>query len=303
MNTETKEHVFEVGSPAELLVKNIRGLVSVKPGEAGVIKITETRYLDDGNPDYTEIAVGKNASGTVYAKVGMPEHFFGFIHRRPLRIDFEIEAPVETNLSVKVVSGAVEAVGLTGSMNLKTVSGSVTAKDLNGDLYLDSVSGAIRGTNLSGEAKISVVSGKLDLRGCDFPSLRAKVVSGKAVIETVIGDGPYRLETVSGKLVLVVPEGTGCTVDAKAVSGSFKTDLSVSQSTISRRSWHVQIGDGSTPVQMKAVSGSMRLLSSFDAVGSTPGNVNISRKQREQILTRLSDGEIDVEQAVRELGG
>lgn len=303
MSTETQEHVFEVSTPAELVVKNIRGLVSVKPGEAGVVKIKETRYLDDGNPEYTEIHVGKNASGKVVAKVSMPETFFGFFNRRPLRIDFEIEAPAETNVQVKMVSGAVDVSGLSGQMDLKTVSGSMTVADLSGNLNLDSVSGAIRGTNLAGDARVTVVSGKLDLRGCDFPSLRAKVVSGKAAVETKFGQGPYRLDAVSGRLMLVVPADTSCVVDATAVSGRFKTDLDVSQSSVTRRSWHVQVGEGGPTVRMKTVSGNMQLLSSFDAVGQTPGNVQMSRKNREEILTKLSEGEINVEEAVQQLGG
>lgn len=303
MSTEIKEHVFEVKSPAELVVKNIRGLVSVKPGEAGVVKIKETRHLDDGNPEYTEILVGQNSSGKVMAKVSMPDTFFGFFNRRPLRVDFEIEAPVETNVQVKMVSGAVEVSGLNGEMDLRTVSGSMTVANLSGRLDLDTVSGSIRGTNLTGDARVTVVSGKIDLRGCDFPSLRAKVVSGKAAVETKFGEGPYQLDAVSGKLVLVVPANTNCVVDASAVSGRFKTDLAVSQSSVSRRSWYVKIGEGGPTVRMKAVSGNMQLLSSFDAVGQAPGNVEMSRKSREEILTKLSEGEINVEEAVQQLGG
>ena len=39
MNTESQVHSFEVGSPAKLIVKNIRGQVEIVPGEAGKIKI------------------------------------------------------------------------------------------------------------------------------------------------------------------------------------------------------------------------------------------------------------------------
>lgn len=303
MSTETNEYSFDVGSPAELVVKNIRGLVNIKPGEDGVIKITETRHLDDGYADQTAIEVSQDASGRVKASVRMLDSFFNFNIRKPLRVDFEIEAPAKTNLKVKVVSGEIAVSGLSGQIYLKTVSGSQHLQDLSGDLDLASVSGSITGTNLSGEAQVDVVSGRLDLRGCDFPNLRAKVVSGKALVETKFGEGPYNLDAVSGTLTLVVPEDTNCQVSATAVSGRFKTDLNVSQSSVGRRHWDVKIGEGGVPVRMKTVSGKMQLLSSFDAVGKSPGNVRMSRKQREKILTRLSEGEIDVDQAVQELGG
>jgi hypothetical protein len=303
MNIETHEYSFEVAAPAELNVKNIRGRVSVKPGQDGEIKIVETRYLNDGNADQTEVRVDQEPGGKVITEVRMQEPYFGFIARRPMRVDFEIEAPAETNLNVKMVSGPVEVSGLKGQIAVKTVSGPLRVQDLNGEMDLTSVSGSIKGTNLTGQARVDIVSGSLDLRGCDFSSLRANNVSGKVMVGTKLGAGPYELRAVSGPLTLVVPQGSGCQVNANAVSGRFVTDLEISQSTVHRNRWQVTTGDGNVPVRMNTVSGKMRLLSDFDAVGQLPANVQMSGKKRENILERLSEGEIDVAQAVRELGG
>ena len=83
----------------------------------------------------------------------------------------------------------------------------------------------------------------------------------------------------------------------------FYTDLEVRQSNISRRRWQVQIGEGGPEVRMKSVSGKMRLLSSFDARGQVPGIVTVtqSRDERKEILSRLSEGEINVDEALKEL--
>lgn len=299
MTTEKQEHEFKVGSPAELLVKNIRGDVHIVPGADGLIKVEVITYPDDGNAADTRIELTQEPGGQVRAEVTVPDKIFG--SRRPLRVDFRIEAPARTDIKARLVSGSVYARGFTGRADLGTVSGKVEVEDLEGRLDLDSVSGKVIGRGLKGEATASVVSGRVSLRGCDFPALNLSTVSGKAEVETQFGGGPYKLSAVSGSLLLVVPEGSSCHVDASAVSGKFYTDLDIAHSSISKRRWRVQIGEGGPEVRVKTVSGKMQLLSSFDARGRVPGVVVQSRQDRKEILNRLSEGQISVEEAMKEL--
>ena len=299
MTTEIIEKSFDVSTPAELVVKNIRGKTTVRPGTADVIQVKATMYMDDGDPDLTELSITKDADGRVKVFVHLPETFFGIRHRRPLRIDFDIQAPAQTNITAKVVSGSLDISGFDGRMDLNTVSGSMLVKDLSGDLDLDTVSGRIEGRQLSGPAHISVVSGKIDVQECDFPTLSAKTVSGKAKVQTRLGEGPYRITTVSGSSWLVVPQDSNCQVEACAVSGRFYTDLDVTRSKSTKRSWSVQLGDGGIPIRMKAVSGKMHLLSSFEAHGQVPGTIEMSSTKRNEILNNLSEGNISVEEAIQ----
>jgi DUF4097 and DUF4098 domain-containing protein YvlB len=301
MTIELKEQSFKVGLPAKLVVANIRGKVEIIPTEDGVIKVAAHIHMDDGNPDYTEIAINQGRDGLVEAQVRTPLNTFGIFNRKPLRVDFKIEAPVQTDIRARVVSGPISAHGFEGALDFSSVSGSVSVDDLHGALDLDSVSGKVTGKNLKGSAKVSVVSGRIDLEGCDFTVLKASTVSGKARIETRFGAGPYKLSAVSGSLLLVVPEDTGCEVRASAVSGRFYTDLDVTHSEVSRRKWHVNIRDGGPAVHMKTVSGKMQLLSSPDARGSVPGEVRKTQDERKDVLGRLSDGEISVDEALKEL--
>ena len=164
MTTETQEHTFEVGSPAKLLVKNIRGDVELIPGEDGAIKVEVITHPDSGNADVTEIDLTQDADGGVRAIVRVPEGFFGVGRRKPIRVDFRITAPVETDIKVRNISGGVSATGFNGRMDLTTVSGCVHAEDLTGRLNLESVSGKVAGRNLKGEAELKAVSGKIDMR-------------------------------------------------------------------------------------------------------------------------------------------
>ncbi len=302
MNTELTEQTFNVGSPAKLRVRNIRGKVELIPGADGVIKVEVTTHLDDGNPDYTRIELTQHGNGEVEAVVRTPENSFGIFYRKPLRVDLRIEAPVQSNIDAKIVSGDIHAHGFGGELRLASVSGSLHLADLSGTLDLDSVSGKIKGENLSGKGHISVVSGRLELTDCAFTSLKSSTVSGTAKVQTSIAEGPYKLSAVSGSLTLAVPEDTHCDASASAVSGRFYTDLDISQSEVGKRNWKVRIGQGGTLVKMSTVSGKMRLVSSFEAAGSVPGTVQMSHTARKDVLSRLQDGEISVEDALKELG-
>ena len=301
MNTELYEDKFEVKSPARLVVKNVRGSVTVVPGEEGVIKVKAEKIIDTGCADDLQLEVYQESKDTVYAVAHLPERITIFGTYRPCKVHFTIEAPPETNLKIKTVSARVKAEGFTGDVNIKTVSGSQSLADLTGLLDLNSVSGEITGNNLKGNADVSTVSGRIRLTAGSLPSLRAKTVSGKLEAETAIEEGPYHLSSVSGSVKLIAPEGSNCVVRASGVSGRFYTDLDFSSSDVGRRSWYVKVGQGGPDVKMKTVSGRMSLVSSWDAKGHRPGTKRMSREQRKGVLTRLSEGDLSVEEALKEL--
>jgi hypothetical protein len=301
MSTELYEDKFDVGAPARLVVKNVRGSVTVVPGEEGVITVKAEKILDSGCSDDLELEVYQEGKDTVYAVARLPERITIFGSYRPCKVHFTIEAPVSTNLKIKTVSAFVEAKGFEGDVRIKTVSGRQILADLTGEIELDSVSGEIEARSLDGRADVNTVSGRIRLSEGSFPALRAKTVSGGIQAETALDQGPYYFNTVSGSIKLVAPEDSSCEVFASGVSGRFYTDHNVSRSDIGKRSWRVKIGEGGTEVKMKTVSGRMSLVSSWDAKGSRPGEKRMSRKERESVLTKLSEGELSVEEAMKEL--
>jgi hypothetical protein len=300
MTVELYEETFEMQSSARLVVKNIRGSVKVVPGEAGAIKVKAEKVLASGNAEDLKVEIYQDGN-TVYARALYPERLKIFWTSLPCKVHFEIEAPPDANLDIKTVSAAVEVNGFTNAVRIRSVSGHQTVNDLAGLLDLESVSGGIVGRNLKGKAVASTVSGRLRLSECSFDKLRAKTVSCKLEIETGLEAGPYDLSSVSGSVKLVAPKDANCDVLASGVSGRFFTDLNVRSSEIGNRTWRVKIGTGGAEVRMKTVSGRMSLVSSFDAKGSQPKVRRMSREDRSTVLTRLSQGELTVEAALREL--
>ena len=65
MTTEKQEHEFKVGSPAALLVRNIRGDVEIIPGADGIIKVEVITYPDSGSAGDTRIELTQESDGRV----------------------------------------------------------------------------------------------------------------------------------------------------------------------------------------------------------------------------------------------
>ncbi len=205
-------------------------------------------------------------------------------------------------MNLKTVSSSADVEGLEGDFKINSVSGIVKLSELSGSINAKNVSGKLLGENLSGPAKLETVSGEIRAEDSDFPSLNSTTVSGSAIIHTVLGDGPYKLSSISGSVKLVVPENSKCSVHAKSISGRFRTDLNASFSSINRRSWDVDLEGGGTEIRMNSVSGNLYVVTSEDVSGVAPRVKHKTREERFEVLTQLEGGNISVEDALSQLG-
>ncbi|MBI3159472.1 MAG: DUF4097 family beta strand repeat protein [Chloroflexi bacterium] len=215
---------------------------------------------------------------------------------------YTVKVPRQTSVRTRNVSGGTRVSGLDGHHKFKSVSGGLILEDLAGDIDASVVSGQIQARRLHGPAELSAVSGKIVIAESDLPTLQAGTVSGRLHIETPLGEGPYRFTSVSGGVRLEVAEGQGCHVHARTVSGHIRTNLEATHGVVDRRYWDVDLNGGGPVVSLKSTSGSLTLV---NAGGGEPGPVHFKRgehKDRIEVLTRLENGELSVEDALKELG-
>ena len=114
---------------------------------------------------------------------------------------------------------------LTGPVKVNTVSGEVELADLTGDLHLTTVSGKVSGRSICGPVHLNTVSGQVALDESNLSSVDATTVSGRMEYQTAFGAGPYRFNSVSGDVELLVPPETHCSAELHAVSGKLFTKL------------------------------------------------------------------------------
>lgn len=257
MTEEVLEKSFPVTVPARFFISNIRGSITIQPGDAGMIEVQAVKHgnFDSGRYD---IEMSQDADGTVRVETRSNDALFGFLSHPP-KVDYVVRLPQGTLVNASCVSSSLSVSGLEGEFKLKTVSGDMQLEKLTGPFKLNAVSGDITGSSLSGTFDLNTVSGGTSLMSSVFPSANATTVSGDLRLQTPISQGPYLFNSVSGELRLLVPADTHCNVELHSVSGSIRSSLPATASKLGHGLKVTQIQGGGTQVRLKSVSGSVSI--------------------------------------------
>jgi hypothetical protein len=278
--SEMIDKTFTVPSPARLDLRNIRGSVEVRAGEAGVIHVTAVKHTGSGDVERTEIELSQETDGTVKVATRFPDGSWSWlIGSFPCRVDYVVWAPRRCSLKINGVSNETFAEGFEGEFSFHSVSGEITLRDLTGPVKVNTVSGEMELADLTGELRINTVSGeisvkrlngplhldtvsgKVSLEESDLPSAEATTVSGEMTYQTALGEGPYRFNSVSGDVELMVPSETRCSAELRAISGKLSTKLPATSTSRHNGNQTVEVQGGGVKVYLNSVSGNLSLVS------------------------------------------
>lgn len=257
MSDETIEKTFQVTDPARLIISNIRGSITIQPGEAGVI---EVKAIKHGNFDSSKygIEMTQDSDGSVRVETRSSESMFGFLSHPP-KVDYSVRVPQGIHLDASCVSSSFNVSGLNGVFKLKTISGDMELTDLTGPFKLNAVSGDITGAHLAGTLELNTVSGRVRMMESSIPTAEATTVSGDLILQTSIADGPYHFGSVSGSVRLLVPGDTHCNIELNSVSGSVRSSLPVKSLAMGHGVKVTQVQSGGTVIRLKSVSGGLSI--------------------------------------------
>lgn len=140
-------------------------------------------------------------------------------------------------------------------VDIQTASAQVTIQDLTaGSLELNGVSGTTWLTGCQArELSVEGVSGKTELQG-KFGSVDVVTVSGECTVTLDEMSREVELESVSGGMTLVIPEGSGFTARWDSVSGDLHSDLEIRSSG----GQYIR-GDGSAKIDAESVSADLTI--------------------------------------------
>lgn len=174
---------------------------------------------------------------------------------------------VETEISIRDVTGSVEAQSVDGGVTVRGPARSVRARSVDDDVVVSgargrvdlyTVDGDVRATDVEGEVSAESIDGDLVLR-----SVRSRRVDGSTMDGDVLFDGPiqadgeYSLSTHDGDVWLSVAEGTSAAFGVNVHSGS--VDASFPLSGVERESgghtYRFVTGDGSAVVDLQSFDG------------------------------------------------
>jgi DUF4097 and DUF4098 domain-containing protein YvlB len=278
--SEIIEKTFTVASPARLELSNIRGSVEVHPSEEGIIRVHVAKDTNSGDASHTEIELSQASDGTVRVATHFPEGAWSWLFGSfPCRVDYVVQAPRKCSIKINGVSSEMLAEGfegefsfhsvsgqmtlrsLSGPVKVNTVSGEVDLAELTGDLNLTTVSGKVSGKHIQGPVHLNTVSGRVALDESSLSSVDASTVSGRMEYQTAFGAGPYRFNSVSGDVELLVPPETRCSAELHAISGKLFTKLPATSIARQNGNQTAEIQGGGVNVYLHSVSGNLSLVS------------------------------------------
>ena len=122
------------------------------------------------------------------------------------------------------------------------------------DISIDNVSGDMTLTDITVTGlTVSNVSGELDFSG-SCRTAKVDTVSGDCTLTLIAAPNSIDLDSVSGQLVVALPENTGFTANLDSLSGKLYSDFATTYQDDTMRYL-----DGACKISMDSVSGDLRI--------------------------------------------
>jgi DUF4097 and DUF4098 domain-containing protein YvlB len=257
------ERSLTVSGPVDIELSTGSGDVTVRSGESGTVRIRGKIQAHDNWGD-------SNAEQKVrYLEQNPPIHQDGNHIRighledreltRNVSIDYELEVPIETQLTSATGSGDVSVEGIRGPVNSRSGSGDMKFRSVSGDVSLKTGSGDVKVEEISG-GRVEVETGSGDIEVRDLRcALRVRTGSGDIRAEGEL-TGDWILYAGAGQINVRLPSETGFELDAHTSSGEIHTSLPMSvQGSIGRGELRGTIKGGGARLEVRTGSGDISI--------------------------------------------
>ncbi len=139
-------------------------------------------------------------------------------------IEVEVPLSLDCRLGINTASGDIEVRDLTGAIAVHTASGDATLTRVIGDIASNTASGDLRIDHAKGQLASRSASGDARVEHSAFNAFGFHSASGDVQLDAALtGDGPYRIETVSGDCRLAIVALNPTSGADRAVEVSFQS--------------------------------------------------------------------------------
>ena len=265
--------VIMVDPEGRLDLENFQGSVTVEAWSRNAVRV-----VADGPRNAIRVHGG---GGSVSVRT---EH-----HRGPHDVDYQLTVPAAMDLSIQGVDTDVTIRGAQGRLQVHTVNGDISVQGGRGVVELNSVQGSVsltggegRGELTSvndavevngfrGDLRATTVNGEVNLRGVESGSVESTTVNGSITYQgSIRSDGWYRFHTHNGEVGVVVPPGTGASVEVSTFNGDFQADFPVTfDQSRSGKKFNFTLGGGGARIELSAFNGTIRLRSPGSSGGGS----------------------------------
>ncbi len=134
------------------------------------------------------------------------KHKFSIFSSSGDNVQYEIQVPANTRLSIETSGGGITISGMRDAANLDTSGGGITVRDHVGDLDTDTSGGGIHLRDVRGKVRANTSGGGVEAVGIDG-SIHAESSGGSIELERVSGDidaetsgGGIRIDQAGGRV-------------------------------------------------------------------------------------------------------
>ncbi|MEP6947449.1 MAG: DUF4097 family beta strand repeat-containing protein [Acidobacteriota bacterium] len=151
--------------------------------------------------------------------------------------------------------------------DISTVNGSVTISNFTNVTKVSAVNGTIKASNLRGTSDLSTVNGEVV---ADFTTLD---VGSK-----------ISLDTVNGKVNLMIPSDSNATIKADSLNGNITNDfgLPVRKGKYVGRDLYGRLGGGDVRIKLESVNGDLKVLRQNDGKSPSPSTNLLPQKEKDE---------------------
>jgi DUF4097 and DUF4098 domain-containing protein YvlB len=277
---QTIEKTFTVDGMPRLRVQNVSGETAIRVGESGQVRVVARKRVKGGSADRAkrllenvEVRIEQRGND-IFVEPHLYEQertWLDLFRGKRFRVDFEITVPRETAVNAQTVSGDLDLNGTRGPARVESVSGDVNIENVQGPMRIKSVSGDVQVTDYVGSLEGSSVSGDVDIRG-RVHSCELHTVSGDISIDLdpEVGGRETRIKTISGDVEVGLLTSS-CVCDFHTASGDLDCEVPARIMREGRKDRTVVVGDGSSRLTVKTVSGDLTIKPASSSVAEEPG--------------------------------
>ncbi len=244
--TERFEQTYSLNPNGRVSVSNVNGSITIEAWDNPQVKL-EAVKIGDSKESLDEVEIKVDAKADSFSVEAdylnlRREGEKGWKNARKLEVQFRLMVPRTAFLD-----------------QIETVNGSVTVSNFTNYTKVSAVNGNVNATNLRGTANMETVNGTVE---ADFDRLE----SGSKI----------SLETVNGRVNLIIPSDSNATMRADTVNGSIKNDfgLPVRKGEYVGKDLYGRIGNGDVQIKLSSVNGGLSIARKNDGKNpSQPTNL------------------------------
>ncbi len=216
---------FTTTGPVRGTIRCASGRATVTNGPDGACRVRAIALGSHGPDRLAQVEISFDEATNTLRVLTRPKGSFRVRLFDFHDVELEIMVPASSNIDIHSASGDLRLDGTFADVTAASASGDVKVGTITGEFNVNVASGDVSATAVGGPVNAKSASGDVKL-GDVSSDVKVHAVSGDIALNAV-GSLDAKLHSVSGDVLINVRPGFVVHVNAKTVSGSMRSEISL----------------------------------------------------------------------------